>query len=100
VGHTSPQETYFTLDGKKDMFWARPMNMSAIATHCLERFGFAPREDWIATEFAAADGINQASNIVFSSGLYVSCAPLKNPPHPPSCIASLSSTNPKEYGTL
>lgn len=46
-----PQETYFTLDGKHDMFWDQPMNMTAIDAHCKGKYGFAPRADWIATEF-------------------------------------------------
>lgn len=62
-----PQETYFTRDGRNDMFWAVEENMTAIRQHCNRSFGVEPRETWIATEFAGTAG---ASNIVFSNGLY------------------------------
>jgi hypothetical protein len=65
-----PQETYFTLSGVKDMFWHKPMNMTAINAHCVNKYGFAPRADWIATEFGGAAGVAAASNIVFSNGLF------------------------------
>ena len=64
-----PQETYFTLSGVTDMFWARPMNMTAIRAHCTQKYGFGPRRDWIKTEFGGEHGIATASNIVFSNGL-------------------------------
>lgn len=62
-----PQETYFTRDGVKDMFWPSPMNMSAIARHCASTLGVVPRPNWIGEEFGGATG---ASNIVFSNGLF------------------------------
>jgi len=65
-----PQETYFSLDGVTDMFWKRPENMSAIVQHCEDKYGIAPRQEWIKQEFGGAAGIAQASNIVFSNGLF------------------------------
>jgi len=62
-----PQETYFSRNGKDDMFWHYEENMTAIRNHCIATFGVQPRETWIAQEFVGAKG---ASNIVFSNGLY------------------------------
>lgn len=64
-----PQETYFSLDGTRDMFWKHPMNMSAINIHCQKKYGVTPRADWIVTEFGGKAGVASASNIVFSNGL-------------------------------
>jgi len=62
-----PQETYFSRDGRNDMFWPFQQNMTAIRQHCQTSFGVQPRENWIATEFGGTAG---ATNIVFSNGLY------------------------------
>lgn len=61
-----PQETYFSLNGTTDMFWPRPMNMSAIEAHCKSTVGVTPRSNWIHEEFQEGKG---ATNIVFSNGL-------------------------------
>merc|ERR1712151_1153939 len=66
-----PQETYFTRDGRNDMFWPVQENMTAIREHCQSKFGVEPRDTWIATEFSGTAG---ASNIVFSNGLYDPCS--------------------------
>jgi lysosomal Pro-X carboxypeptidase len=39
-------------------------------TEGVAKYGFEPRQNWIATEFGSAAGIAAASNIVFSNGLY------------------------------
>eukprot|EP00041_Stephanoeca_diplocostata_P034459 m.1178327 g.1178327 ORF g.1178327 m.1178327 type:complete len:945 (+) comp24526_c0_seq3:702-3536(+) len=65
-----PQETYFSLSGKTDMFWDQPMNMSAINEHCQKKYGVKPRAKWIADEFGGMNGVQQSSNIVFTNGLF------------------------------
>jgi lysosomal Pro-X carboxypeptidase len=64
-----PQETYFTIDGKRDIFWDRPANATAIAEHCEATYAVAPKGNWVAatSEFGRA---SSASNIVFSNGEY------------------------------
>ena len=64
-----PQETYFTIDGKRDIFWDRPANATAIAEHCEATYAVAPKGHWVAatSEFGRA---SSASNIVFSNGEY------------------------------
>jgi len=62
-----PQETYFSRDGVRDMFWPFAHNLTTIRQHCRAAFGVEPRPEWIAMEFAGTAG---ASNIVFSNGLY------------------------------
>jgi len=62
-----PQETYFTRDGKSDMFWPEMQNLTAIQEHCRSSWAVEPRPDWIAVEFGGTAG---ASNIVYSNGLY------------------------------
>jgi len=64
-----PQETYFTLTGVSDMFWARPANATAIAAYCERKYAVGFRAGWIA---ATSDlGLaSAASNIVFSNGEY------------------------------
>ena len=60
--------TSVSMNGQvNDMFWATPMNMSAIDQHCNSTLGVVPRPDWIAEEFG---GAASATNIVFSNGLY------------------------------
>ena len=49
------------------MFWAQPINATAIREHCEATWGVTPRNKWIDTEFAGTGG---ASNIVFSNGGY------------------------------
>lgn len=34
-----PQETYFSMDGVRDMFWSRPQNQSEIDAHCMRKHG-------------------------------------------------------------
>lgn len=66
-----PQETYFTLDGKRDMFWARPRNDSAIEVHCRQKYGVGPRgTTWIGATSSFKAKPAPASNIVFSNGEY------------------------------
>ena len=64
-----PQETYFTIDGQRDIFWDRPANATAIAEHCEATYAVAPKGNWVAatSEFGRA---SSASNIVFSNGEY------------------------------
>ena len=64
-----PQETYFPIDGVRDIFWARPSNATAIAEHCLRKYGVSLKGNWVAatSEFG---GVHSASNIVFSNGEY------------------------------
>ena len=64
-----PQETYFSLDGTHDMFWARPANESAIIEHCRRKYNVSYRSDWIAAT-SAFSSATSASNIVFSNGQY------------------------------
>mmetsp|Transcript_65599 Transcript_65599/g.179928 ORF Transcript_65599/g.179928 Transcript_65599/m.179928 type:complete len:208 (+) Transcript_65599:108-731(+) len=63
-----PQETYFTIDGVRDMFWARPANGSAVDAKCAAKYGVHRKGRWIAasSSFAAAG----ASNVIFSNGQY------------------------------
>ena len=63
-----PQETYFTLDGVRDMFWSRPANRTAVAAKCAAKYGVGTKGSWIASSssFAAAG----ATNIIFSNGEY------------------------------
>eukprot|EP00039_Didymoeca_costata_P029055 m.23103 g.23103 ORF g.23103 m.23103 type:complete len:514 (+) comp7466_c0_seq3:18-1559(+) len=65
-----PQETYFSLNGTTDMFWARPFSLNAINQHCQQKYGITPKQEWIPLEFGGMAGVNQSSNIVFSSGTY------------------------------
>jgi lysosomal Pro-X carboxypeptidase len=62
-----PQETYFGRDGINDMFWADPANQTAIRENCAAKWGVTPRDAWIDIAF---NGVEGASNIVFSNGLY------------------------------
>ena len=62
-----PQETYFTRDGVRDMFWPLKEDFDAIDEHCNATLGVTPRNEWIGTEFGGTVG---ASNIVFSNGAY------------------------------
>lgn len=65
-----PQETYFAMDGVRDMFWRRESNASWVAHRCRRTFGQeGPRRKWIAaTTGGGVTGLAQASNIVFSNG--------------------------------
>jgi lysosomal Pro-X carboxypeptidase len=62
-----PQETYFGLDGTRDMFWRRPANASAVVEHCQRKYGLGGRTEWIAAT-SAFDSSSAASNILFSNG--------------------------------
>ena len=65
-----PQETYFSRNGKSDMFWPSPYNFSFIKERCDNRHGIQPRAEWIAHSYGGLDGVRRASNIVFSNGAY------------------------------
>ncbi len=64
-----PQETYFSLDGVRDMFWSRPANSSAVREHCASKYGVAAKGDWVAASSGFGDA-STGSNIVFSNGQY------------------------------
>jgi hypothetical protein len=58
------QEVYFSSDGVTDMFWANPLNLTALAQHCVGKYGFAPRTSWIREQYGSLDQIaNGASRI-------------------------------------
>ena len=67
-----PQETYFAMDGMRDMFWRREDNATWVGDKCRGKFGprtGVPRREWIAaTTGGGVSGLAQASNIVFSNG--------------------------------
>ena len=59
-----PQETYFTLDGARDMFYARPMNRSAISAHCAAKYAGADAKGlWIASSSSFASLRTTATNV-------------------------------------
>ena len=64
-----PQETYFSIDGKHDMFFTRLANATAVAAHCMRKYGVASKGDWVA-ESSAFGAATAASNIIFSNGEY------------------------------
>ncbi|EGD74214.1 hypothetical protein PTSG_06225 [Salpingoeca rosetta] len=64
-----PQETYFSLNGTTDMFWAQPQDMAFVRDHCRTKYGIVPREDWMAVKYGGLNALPAASNIVFSNGL-------------------------------
>ena len=64
-----PQETYFSLSGTSDIFWARPANRSATAEHCERKYGVGTKGvEWIAQ--SARFGPFAGTNVVFSNGEY------------------------------
>lgn len=68
-----PEETYFTRTGATDMFWPWAINASTVTQHCVDKWGFAPRFQWIAQAYGvggAHGGALGGSNIVFSNGAY------------------------------
>lgn len=66
-----PQESYFSLDGKKDMFWSQPYNTTFIHERCQREFGILPRNDWIRDRYGDMPrALSYTSNIVLSNGLY------------------------------
>eukprot|EP01116_Phalansterium_solitarium_P007553 TRINITY_DN202_c0_g1_i2.p2 TRINITY_DN202_c0_g1~~TRINITY_DN202_c0_g1_i2.p2 ORF type:complete len:509 (-),score=216.82 TRINITY_DN202_c0_g1_i2:4438-5964(-) len=64
---TMPEETYFTSDGKRDMFWPRPCNFTDTIRHCVNKYGVVPRPDWIRIAYQGFEG---SSNIAFTNGGY------------------------------
>lgn len=65
-----PQESYFTLDGKRDMFWSQPYNATFIHERCQREFGILPRDNWIRDRYGDMPrALAHTSNIVLSNGL-------------------------------
>lgn len=65
-----PQESYFSLDGTRDMFWSQPYNRTFVGERCAAEFGIAPRDNWIRDRYGDMPrALAYASNIVFSNGL-------------------------------
>jgi len=54
-------------DGKADMFWEAPWNLTAAMDRCVSTYGIVPRPDWIMTYFGG-DNMLGFSNIFFSNG--------------------------------
>lgn len=65
-----PQESYFTLDGKKDMFWSQPYDPAFIRARCQSKYNVTPIDDWIRISYGnMPDALQSTSNIVLSNGL-------------------------------
>ncbi|ETL86705.1 hypothetical protein L917_13905 [Phytophthora nicotianae] len=63
-----PQETYFSTNGKTDMFWSRNTTFEEIRAHCQRDWHTTPDPDGIRVSYGD-DMLRSASNIVFSNGL-------------------------------
>ena len=47
-----------------------PYDLEALKEHCRATWGVVPETYWPATEFGGLEVVKEASNIVFSNGLY------------------------------
>lgn len=63
-----PQETYFSTNGKTDMFWPRNITFEKIRAHCQRDWHTTPDPDAIRVSYGD-ELLRSASNIVFSNGL-------------------------------
>ncbi|CAH0489467.1 unnamed protein product [Peronospora farinosa] len=63
-----PQETYFSTNGKTDMFWVRNTTFEEIRKHCQRSWHTTPDPDGIRVSYGD-EMLRSASNIVFSNGL-------------------------------
>lgn len=64
-----PQETYFMMDGERDMFWKRKADAEWVSRRCRRVFDVAPRRGWIAASTGGGVvGLAQSSNVVYSNG--------------------------------
>lgn len=64
---TTQEETFFTRNGATDMFWPFTMNQSTVAQHCADKWGVAPRFQWIAQAYGVGGAHGRllgGSNIV------------------------------------
>ncbi|EDQ86101.1 uncharacterized protein MONBRDRAFT_33933 [Monosiga brevicollis MX1] len=82
---TMHQETYFSLDGQRDMFWSQPWNTTFINDHCFKKYGVTPRYTKVAERYGNPEAIEvgahrsttlslqaalaAAGNVVLSNGL-------------------------------
>jgi lysosomal Pro-X carboxypeptidase len=65
---TLPQETYFRMDGVRDMFWPKPYNTTWINARCQHKYRTQPRYDWISAAYGGHRGVKATTNVVFSNG--------------------------------
>uniref|UniRef100_M4BAY0 Lysosomal Pro-X carboxypeptidase n=1 Tax=Hyaloperonospora arabidopsidis (strain Emoy2) TaxID=559515 RepID=M4BAY0_HYAAE len=62
-----PQETYFSTNGKTDMFWSHNITFEEIHAHCQRDWHTTPDPDRIRVRYGDSL-LRSASNIVFSNG--------------------------------
>jgi len=55
-----------------DMFWYNPLNESLISQHCYDFWGInnSQRSHWISQQYGGRNLLNDASNIIFTSGSF------------------------------
>uniref|UniRef100_A0A6B2L2S3 Lysosomal Pro-X carboxypeptidase n=1 Tax=Arcella intermedia TaxID=1963864 RepID=A0A6B2L2S3_9EUKA len=58
----------FAQNGRTDMFWPLPFNLSESEAACAQSWGVALRPEWATVEFGGRRALRQASNILFTNG--------------------------------